>query len=107
MIGKETKQSEPVSISEVAQILEERKEKELSYEQQVALEHAKKFAITKAQHEKARKALEALDVLDKRTLLKVLDIMPRNAMLLRQVLAQTRKSYDDETVNKILAITKG
>ncbi len=44
MIGKEVKEEKPVSLPEVANLLKKvEKEKELTYEQRRALEHAKEF----------------------------------------------------------------
>ena len=48
MIGNEVKESKPVSISEVAKILEENSGATPTYEQQVALEHAKKVLRERA-----------------------------------------------------------
>lgn len=107
MIGKQAGAGEAVPIDEVIAILEERKKSgELTYEQQIALEHSKKFVQNKAHIEKTKKAIEALNMLSSRGVLKVLEIMPKNAMLLRQILAQEKKAFTDEDVNKILAITK-
>jgi DNA-directed RNA polymerase subunit F len=107
MIGKEAGTGKAVPVDEVIDILEERKKSgELTYEQQIALEHSKKFVQGKAHVEKARKAIEALNMLSPKGILKVLEIMPKNAMLLRQILAQEKKAFTDDDVNKILAITK-
>jgi len=70
------------------------------------VEQVKKFVQNKAHSEKARKAIEALNMLSPKGVLKVLEIMPKNAMLLRQILAQEKKAFTDDDVNKILAITK-
>ena len=107
MIGKEAHQVKAVPISEVAEILEERKKSgELTYEQQIAMEHAKKFAQSKAHLNKVRSALEELKLLSTDSLLKVVEILPKNAMLLRQILMKEKKPFSNEDVNKILAITK-
>ncbi len=64
MIGKESKQNGYASLSEVLEILEDRKkERELTYEQQIAMEHAKKFVVAKVTEQKTKKALEALGIL--------------------------------------------
>ena len=59
MIGKEQSEPEPISVVEAFEILEERKkEGELGYEQQLAYEHAKKFAkLSKEKAEKLEKEL--------------------------------------------------
>ena len=52
------------------------------------------------------KALEELGNISERSIIKIIEIMPKNHMTLRQILASERKSYTDEEVNKILALTK-
>ena len=107
MIGKESKEGKVVPINTVIEILEERKKDgDLTYEQQIALEHSQKFAQTKAHTEKAKKALEALDMLNTKSIFKILEIQPRNAMLLKQILMQEKKTFSDEDIQKILAITR-
>ena len=106
MIGKESKHNGHVSLNQVLEILEGRKkEKELTYEQQIALEHATKFATAKAGEQKARKGLEELGLLSNRTVLSILSIMPKNEMLLKQILANEKKTFSDDEVKKILSIT--
>ncbi len=59
MIGKEIKEERPMPLSEVANILKRvAKEKELTYEQKRALEHATEFGKIGAQ--KAKQAIEKL-----------------------------------------------
>ena len=103
----EIKETKTVSIEDVIQVLEDGKgEAELTYEQQLALQHAKKFSVTKAKGEKIRKALEALDLLSEKSIIKILEVMPKNIMTLRQILSGERKTFTDEEVNKVLALTK-
>lgn len=106
MIGKEVKDSKPVSITEVAKILEDNSGATPTYEQQVALEHAKKVSEGKSP-EKIRKALEALNLMSESGVIKVLEVMPKNAMTVRQVLAREKRAYSDEDIGKILELTKG
>lgn len=107
MIGKEVKGSRAVAITEVVDIIKKRKStpKGLSYEQQTAYEHATKFAA-EADEKKVRKKLEDMGILSEKTILKIIEIMPKNGMLVRQILASERKTFDDETVTKILAVVK-
>ena len=67
MIGKEAGEGESVSLSRVKEILEDRKKgKELTYEQQLAYEHAKKFAsLEGAKETKLRKMLQLKSILFK------------------------------------------
>ena len=108
MIGSESKQTKLADIYEVADILEKRKkERDLTYEQQLALEHATKLVKSGEQAKKAKAALEKLGLLNEKSVVKLLEIMPKNAMLLKQVLAQEGKVFSEEEIAKILAITKG
>ncbi len=102
----EVKETKMVSIDEVIQVLEEGKAADLTYEQQLALQHAKKFSATKAKSDKVKKELESTGLLTDRSVIKILEIMPKNNMTLRQILAQERKTFSDEEVTKLLEITK-
>lgn len=105
MIGKDTESETIVSLNEVKRILDERKKgKELTYEQQLAYEHAKKFA-NEAKEEKLKKALLELG-LNEKSATKIIDIMPKSAMTLKQILAHENKTFDDSEVTKILTIIK-
>jgi DNA-directed RNA polymerase subunit F len=107
MIGKTSKGEEAVSLARVKEILEERKKvKELTYEQQLAYEHASKFAIKDvAKEEKLRKALEGFNLSDK-ALLKIIDIMPKTPFTLRQILMKENRAFTDEEISKIVATIK-
>ena len=105
MIGREVKESKPVSISEVAKILEDNSGATPTYEQQVALEHAKK--VTEGKTEKIRKSLEDLKIISEQGVIKVLEVMPKNMSTLRQVLSREKKTFADEDLTKILELTKG
>jgi DNA-directed RNA polymerase subunit F len=105
MIGKDSKHISNASLSDVLEILEKRKkEKELTYEQQVAYDHASRFAGSKAAEQKARKGLEELGYLSPEAIVTILNIMPKSEMLLRQILASEKKTFADEDVKKILSI---
>ena len=95
MIGKGAGKEEQASLNEVLEILEERKKgKELTYEQQLAYDHVKKFASgAKAKEEKLKKALKEAGIGDK-AVIKVLDIMPKNIMTLKQILAHENRTFD-------------
>jgi DNA-directed RNA polymerase subunit F len=108
MIGKDTESETVVSLNEVKRILEDRKkgDKELTYEQQLAYDHAKKFTeVEKSKEEKIRKALVDLGLSD-RTAIKILDILPKNAMTLKQLLVHENRTFDDAEVAKMLAVIK-
>ncbi|MCL4389318.1 hypothetical protein M1397_01750 [Candidatus Marsarchaeota archaeon] len=105
MIGKESKRISNASLSEVLEILEKRKkEKELTYEQQIALEHATKFAAGKPLEQKVRKALEALGYLSPATVMTISNVMPKSEMLLKQILTGEKRTFTDEETKKIISI---
>ncbi|MCL4383440.1 MAG: hypothetical protein M1168_03375 [Candidatus Marsarchaeota archaeon] len=108
MIGKSAKDKGPISITEALQILNKRKEenKELTYEQDSALKHATKFAIPAEKFKKLKQNLEDLKFLDEILIIKILDILPKNEMLLRQILAYSGKTLDDKQIESILNIIK-
>ncbi len=104
MIGRNSKLESAASINDVEEILSERKE--LTYEQQLAMDHAKKFAASKAKYESARKALEETGMLDAAAIANVLSVMPKSEMALKQVLAGTKKTLKDDEVSKVFEIVK-
>ena len=78
MIGEKLIEQKPVTLAEVKQLLSERKkEKELSYEQDLTLKYAKKFSkVSTAQAEKLAEALKEVEALDPATVIKIVDILP-------------------------------
>jgi DNA-directed RNA polymerase subunit F len=101
----EVRETKIASVDDVIEILEADKS-ELTYEQQLALQHAKRFNIPEQRLKKLRKSLDELGILSDRTVIKLLEIMPKNQMTVRQILASERKTFSDEEVNGILALTK-
>ncbi len=107
MIGKEAKSKGSVTLHSVRGILEDRrKKKDPIYEQQIALEHAEKFPITEQEEEKLRKRLSELGLMREDTLTKVIDIKPKNEVLLKYILSNEKKTFSDEDTKKILAVLK-
>jgi DNA-directed RNA polymerase subunit F len=102
----EVKETKIISIDEVIDVLEGKKNAEHTYEQQLALQHAKKFAESKSKSEKLKKELEGTGLLSERSIAKIIEVKPKNQMTLRQILANERKTFSDEEVAKILALTK-
>ena len=107
MIGKAAKDETPVSVNKAREILEERKAKrELTYEQQQAYDHAKKAVEVKESAEtKMLKSLEELEV-SRKAAIKIVDVMPKVPMTLRQILMHENKTFNDEEIGRILAIVK-
>ncbi len=108
MIGKETQEETAVSLNEVKRILEEKKKgsKELTYEQQLAYDHAKKFAnLDKPKEEKLRKALSEFG-LSETAAVKIINILPKNVITLKQILMHENKTFDEAEITKVLAAVK-
>ncbi len=107
MIGRESESESIVSLGEVKRILDDKKkEKELTYEQQLAYDHAKKFAgLEKGKEEKLKSALVSLGASEK-TAFRIMDILPKSALTLRQILAHENKTFSDDEISKMLAAVK-
>lgn len=108
MIGKSATEKNLVSMSEALKILNERKQedKELTYEQDSALKHATKFAMPFEEFKKLKQKLDELQILDESLIIKILDISPKNEMLLKQILAYSGKAFDDKQIENILNIIR-
>lgn len=110
MIGKKTLESEPIPAAKVKEILEEFKEKhELSYEQNVTLEHV--AHINKLSLEDTEKLIEELEeaefsnfTLSKKLAVRIADLVPRDMADLRLIFAKERVSPSKEDMEAILEI---
>lgn len=104
MIGKKVIDTDPITIAEVKQMLEGIQEHyELTYEQNLALDHVTKFS--KLDMESAKKMVEELEELIKKTqAIKIADIMPEDMADLRLIFAKERGSIKKEDMEKILEI---
>lgn len=92
-----------LSLAEVKKILTEKaKDKELNYEQKMALEHAKLFAkLTPLKAEKLKKELMEME-LPNEVATKIVDILP-NAIEL-DLIAEKNKAITDDNKEKILTL---
>jgi DNA-directed RNA polymerase subunit F len=104
MIGKKVIDTDPITIAEVKSMLGEISEHyELTYEQNLSLDHVTKFS--KLDEEEAKKLVEELSELIKKTqAIKVTDIMPEDLADLRLIFAKERGSFKQEDMEKILEI---
>jgi DNA-directed RNA polymerase subunit F len=97
-----------VSLSEVKNLLEkEEKKRELTYEQKLALEHAKHFS--KLGISKAKKMVEELVKLERITepfAFKIVDILPMHPEEVRAIFAKERFTLEDDEVKKIIKIVE-
>ncbi len=107
MIGKSAEEKGYISLVEVVEILNKQKqEKELTYEQDSAMKHASKFAMQKEKYQKAKKELEAMNILSEQTIIKILDVSPKTEILLKQILAYTGRTFEEKEIESILNIIK-
>lgn len=104
MIGKKVVETDPVTIVEVKTMLEERSESyELTYEQNLALDHVTKFS--KIEEEPALKLVEELQEIAKKSqATKIADLMPVDLADLRLIFAKERGSHKKEDLEQILEI---
>jgi DNA-directed RNA polymerase subunit F len=104
MIGKKVVDTDPITIAEVKRMLEDlSKNYELTYEQNLTLDHVTKFS--KIEEETAKKMVEELAENFKKTqAIKIADIMPEDMADLRLLFAKERGTYKKEDLEKILEI---
>lgn len=94
-----------VTLSEVKALLEKAEEDrgELTYEQKLALEHARKFArFTLDEQSKLLKELEEIEGVEHEHAVRVVDFAPTHADDVRAIFAKLRVNLDDAHVQKIL-----
>lgn len=96
---------EDVTLSEIKKKLTERsKDKELTFEQKNALEHAKLFAqLTPANTEKLKKDLLDME-LSQEIATKIADIVPNNSQL--SIILEKEKDIDDDKKQEILNVVQ-
>jgi DNA-directed RNA polymerase subunit F len=104
MIGKKVLDSDPIPLVNVKPLLEEREEAhELSYEQNLALDHVTKFS--KISVENATKLVSELEEIIKQTqAIKIADVMPEDMDDMRLIFAKERGSHKKEELENILKI---
>jgi DNA-directed RNA polymerase subunit F len=97
-----------VSLAEVKSLLEkEAKKRELSYEQKLALEHAKHFA--KIGVTKAKQMAEELMKIERITepfAYKIVDILPMHPDEVRAIFAKERFTLEDKEIKMIIEIVE-
>ncbi len=104
MIGKKVLDTDPITIAEVKNMLEDlSKRYELTYEQNLALDHVTKFS--KIDEESAKKMVEEISENFKKTqAIKIADIIPEDMADLRLLFAKERGTYKKEDLEKLLEI---
>lgn len=106
MIGKKVTETDPVTVAEVKKLLEDVSESyELTYEQNLALDHANKFS--KIETEDAKKLVEELQgIVKKSQAVKIADIMPVDMADMRLLFAKERGSHKKEELEQVLKIVE-
>ena len=107
MIGEKVLEHKPVTLAEVKQLLSERKkEKDLSYEQDLTLKYSKKFSkLSLAQAEKLVSELKGMGGLDNETIVKIVDFLPQKKEVLQLILPK-EVVLDEASMQKILDLCK-
>lgn len=103
MIGKGASQIRPITLAEVAKILEKRQGTagEFGFEQQTTLDYARKFAKLKlSDAQELASELEKLGVKPE-TATKLADILPQNKAQLLLILSKDRSGLPDKKVAEI------
>ena len=97
-----------VSMPEAKDILSSReKDKELTYEQKLALEHLKKFTRLKpTDSKKFLDDLMSIIRMSDETMVQIVNLLPKNPDELRMIFARERFSLKEEEIAKILEIIK-
>ena len=104
MIGKKIIETDPITIAEAKEMLEESSEScEPTYEQNLAMDHVTKFS--KLDVKTAKKLVSELQEIIKKTqAIKIADIMPLDLADLRLIFAKERGSHKKEELEQILEI---
>ena len=107
MIGEKFINQKPVNLAEVKQLLSDRKkEKDLTYEQDITLKFAKKFSkLSLTNAKKLQAALEKIEGLDSETVTKIIDILPDKKEKL-QLLIVKETVLNEVDLQKILSLCK-
>ena len=97
-----------VSLSEVEQLLaKEGKERELSTEQKVALDHAQKFSRTGSDAAKRlQKELAGLGFISEQNVVKIMDLLPQTPEDVRLVFSKERQTPEKKQIEQIIEIVQ-
>jgi DNA-directed RNA polymerase subunit F len=106
MIGKKVLETDPISVAEVKEILENfAEDHELNYEQNLTLDHVIKFS--KLEVEESNKLIGELEeVVKKKYAIKITDMLPQDLADLRLLFAKERIPIKNEDLKKILEIVE-
>jgi DNA-directed RNA polymerase subunit F len=99
-------ESKIVPLSEVRKMLEgEEKAREMSYEQRLALEHARHFSNTEpAPDGKLVKKLMGIERINEGLAVKIVEINPKTENEVRAIFSKERFSLEPEEIQEILKV---
>ena len=101
-------ESKPVGMPEAKEIMtSQEKDKEMTYEQKLAMEHLKKF--TKLKAAEAKKMLDELSAvlrMSEETKIQIINLLPKKPDELRMIFTRENFSLKDDEIKKILEIVK-
>ena len=100
--------AKPISMAEAKEIMtSQEKDKELTYEQKLALEHLNKFTVLEASQ--AKKLLEELSGvlrMSDETKIQIANLLPKTPDELRMIFTRENFSLQDSEIKTILEIIK-
>jgi len=106
MIGEEVLGQKSVTLRKVRELLEEKQgDKELTYEQDISLKHAKKFSMLKEDKEKQLwSELEKLGFLTAEDIVKLINILPDRKEIVSLAVPEHEKDSDKifEVISKFV-----
>ncbi len=107
MIGEKILHQKPVTLNEVKQLLSARKkEKDLSYEQDLTLKYAKRFSkLSPANAEKLYAELRKVVGLSDAQAAKIVDLLPEKKEIVQMMFPKDSK-VNDATFEKILSLCR-
>jgi DNA-directed RNA polymerase subunit F len=107
MLEEKLIEKKPIVLAEVKELLRERaKEGELSYEQQVTLKYADKFAkLSKTKTLKLLEELKKIEGMSEELAVKLTDLMPESLEVLSLVIPKNLE-FSEEKKKEILKVIK-
>ncbi|MBU0532304.1 RNA polymerase Rpb4 family protein [Candidatus Micrarchaeota archaeon] len=99
----EIKSSKTITVSEVKEILEKRKEDgELGYEQTQALEHAEKFYKDSKTVRQIIATLTKNEKINEEVAAKIVDVWPKDPATLKAILIKDKIELSEEEIDQII-----
>jgi DNA-directed RNA polymerase subunit F len=108
ILEEQVEEGRLVSLAEVKAMLErsQKERAELTYEQKIALEHAKRFARVDAKTARrlAEAVAAALPGVEEKFALRVADLLPQHPDDVKAIFQKSRHDVSDDDVAKVLAL---